>query len=574
MAFSDASRIVRDKANIVDVVSRYIKLDSVGKRYRACCPFHKEKTPSFYVNEEEQFFYCFGCGAGGDAISFVMRIESLSFRETIEKIAEDFHISELLQNDSSFDISKEMEKKNIYDLNKLTARFFYKNLTECEKAKIYLAGRGLKEETQKTFGIGWIEWGDDLINFLRDKGVSASQMSSAGLVKIDSTGRLRPYFNNRIMVPIIDSRRQIIGFGGRVLDNAQPKYLNSPDTAVFNKKHNLFGLNIVKDGIKDFPYIVLTEGYFDVIALHQAGIKTALAALGTAISSDHLRLLARFDKPVVLLLDGDEAGRNAMKKVLSLEIPENLDIRAAFISQEGEDPDSLVRAHGGVETVKELIRNAIPIFQHFADDLMNKYARTSNLEEKIKIEKALSVLISKLPSRKFRVYAEYVKKQSGISLRFFPKEEKREMENLTEKPSETLVETNIKTIFREIFYLAAKYPYFIPALQEIESLDVRVFDVNNMLATIMEFYYSESIPDAFAAGLDSDGILDTKYSSMTTDALERSFQILMNDLKYFDLDIKRGNLKKDSSEEGMREFLKITEKMRKIKEEKYKLKID
>lgn len=489
------NRIIEDRVSIVEVVKRYVKLQSSGRRLVGLCPFHKEKTPSFSVNEEKQFYHCFGCGAHGNALTFVMNIENLSFGEAVRKLGAEFGVRELLQerHDPSND-QAEQDHRQIVAANRAAAIFFHRKLNETPAALEYLHKRGIAPETIRRFGIGWIGNGDELIAHLRDAAVSPKILEKSGLARLDASGRLRSFFYDRIMIPVVNLRRQVIGFGGRIIGPGEPKYLNTAETPVFLKRASLFGVNLIRDGLKDHHYIILTEGYFDVMALHAHGFTTAVAALGTAIGVEHLKMLERFGVPVVMLLDGDAAGRKAMRRVLELELPEKLDLRAAFIeSPDGkEDPDSLVRGPNGPARIEQLVGRAEGITQHYLSDLAEQALRDPNLPQRdlAKEEMARLVLrypvyrradhlnyIEELPRRVRTVTpddAKKLRKEIEAQMRELLKREKGRVaperrsatEPAQDRSAARLKPISAPAVFQEILRLAAAHPALIPALDD------------------------------------------------------------------------------------------------------------
>ncbi len=489
------NRIIEDRVSIVEVVKRYVKLQSSGRRLVGLCPFHKEKTPSFSVNEEKQFYHCFGCGAHGNALTFVMNIEHLSFPEAVRKLGNEFGIRELLQerHDPSND-QAEQDHRQIAAANRAAALFFHHKLNETPVALAYLQERGISLETIRRFGIGWIGNGDELIAHLRTAAVSPKILEKSGLARLDGSGRLRSFFHDRIMIPVIDLRRQVIGFGGRIIGPGEPKYLNTAETPVFLKRASLFGANLIRDGLREHRYIILTEGYFDVMALHAHGFTTAVAALGTAIGAEHLKLLERFGVPVVMLLDGDAAGRKAMRRVLELELPEKLDLRAAFIeSPDGkEDPDSLVRGPNGPSRIEQLVSRAEGITQHYLSDLAEQALRDPNLPQRDLAKEEMARLVLRYPAyrrgdhlnyieelpRRIRTVspddAKKLRKETEAQMRELLKREKgrpgatrrSSPEMSTDRSVARLKPISAHAVFQDLLLLAATHPTLIPALDD------------------------------------------------------------------------------------------------------------
>ena len=301
---------VRDRNDLVEVAGAYVDLKRSGNRYVGLCPFHHEKTPSFHVTKENQLYYCFGCHEGGNVITFIEKMEHLDFVETVKFLAERANIPLPEENEA---VPQEIAlKRKIYDMNKEAARFFYANLNskDGQAALSYLRDRGLADKTIITYGLGYAKKGNDtLIRHLKAKGYREEEMQSAGLIAKGKYGYY-DFFRDRVIFPVIDLRGNIIAFGGRVMGDAMPKYLNTGETLVFKKHLNLFSLNIAKS--KNKNYLILAEGYMDVISLYQYGFTNAVASLGTAFCEDHAKLLKKYTDTVLLCYDSDNAGQEKL----------------------------------------------------------------------------------------------------------------------------------------------------------------------------------------------------------------------------------------------------------------------
>lgn len=330
---------IKDRLDIVELIGEYVHLKKSGSNHMGLCPFHSEKTPSFTVSDSKQMFHCFGCGAGGDAITFVMRRENLDFVEALKFLAEKYNIP---WEDSGNQESSEF-KRVFYEINKEAARYFHQNLMKHKEATAYLNSRGIGYETARKFGLGFASdsW-EQLMNFLKEKGFSEADIEKTGLIGIrkNVTG-FYDKFRNRLIFPIVDTRSRVIGFGGRVLDKSLPKYLNSPDTVVFNKGNHLYGLNII-DKNKNRNRIMLVEGYMDVISLHSNGIDYAVASLGTALTETQAKLLKRYGDEIYICYDGDQAGIRAT--VRAIDVMQRLDLEPRIVMlPEGMDPDDFIK---------------------------------------------------------------------------------------------------------------------------------------------------------------------------------------------------------------------------------------
>lgn len=340
---------VRTKNDIVDVISGYVRLQKKGSSYFGLCPFHNEKSPSFSVSREKQMYYCFGCGAGGNVFTFLMDYENFSFVEALKFLADRAGV-ELPEMEYSKEAKAKADRKaQLLEINKLAAQYFYVQLKseQGQAAYAYLTGRQLSEETIKAFGLGYSnKYSDDLFSYLRRKGYPEELIRQAGLINTDEKHGIYDKFWNRVMFPIMDVNNRVIGFGGRVMGDAKPKYLNSPETEIFDKSRNLYGLNRARASRK--PYFLVCEGYMDVIALHQAGFTNAVASLGTALTTGHASLIRRYVQEVYLTYDSDEAGTRAALR--AIPILKEAGITAKVIRMDPyKDPDEFIKNLGAKE---------------------------------------------------------------------------------------------------------------------------------------------------------------------------------------------------------------------------------
>ena len=334
---------VRTKNDIVDVISGYVRLQKKGSSYFGLCPFHNEKSPSFSVSREKQMYYCFGCGAGGNVFTFLMDYENFSFVEALKFLADRAGVV-LPEMEYSKEAKARADRKTqLLEINKLAAQYFYVQLKseQGKTAHAYLTGRQLSEETIKAFGLGYSsKYSDDLFRYLRKRGYTEDLIRQAGLINTDEKNGVYDKFWNRVMFPIMDVNNRVIGFGGRVMGDAKPKYLNSPETEIFDKSRNLYGLNRARTSRK--PYFLVCEGYMDVIALHQAGFTNAVASLGTALTTGHAALIKRYVQEVYLTYDSDEAGTRAALR--AVPILKEAGITAKVIRMDPyKDPDEFIK---------------------------------------------------------------------------------------------------------------------------------------------------------------------------------------------------------------------------------------
>jgi DNA primase len=351
---------VRVRNDIVSVVSGYVHLQRQGKRMVGLCPFHSEKTPSFSVDASKQLFYCFGCQKGGNVFHFVMGIENLEFPDVLKQLADRAGIT-LPESEDDGERERSKLKKDIMALNREAARFFYSSLTRQEgrNAQQYLLGRGLQEKTLRVFGLGFApdSW-DALSRHLQEKGAQPWMLETAGLAASGSNGP-HDRFRNRVMFPIFDIRGNIVGFGGRVMDGTQPKYMNSPDTPLYNKSRELYAMNFAR--VSTSKRIVLVEGYMDVISLHQAGVDTAVASLGTAFTQHQAWMLKKYAEEVVVAYDADAAGQNAALRGAEILEATGCPVRILRIP-DGKDPDEYVRNHGA-ERFRTLLDSSMSLLE-------------------------------------------------------------------------------------------------------------------------------------------------------------------------------------------------------------------
>ncbi len=367
---------VRVQNDIVDVIGAYVHLTKKGASHFGLCPFHNEKSPSFSVSKDKQMYYCFGCGAGGNVFTFMMAYENFTFVEAVKELAKRAHI-ELPEAEMSQEAREAVERKNrLYEANRLAARYYYRMLRheKGEHAMRYVDNRGLSDEIKKSFGLGYATaFRDDLLQYLRKQGYNDQELMTCGLLLEDKNRKGNYYdrFFNRLMFPIFDVHGKVIAFGGRVLGEGQPKYLNSPETVLFDKSRNLYGLNIARRSRKD--YMIIAEGYMDVIALHQAGFDNAIASLGTAFTGGHGHLIKRYVDEVIVSFDSDEAGVKATLRSIGILRSAGLTVRVIEMDTY-KDPDEYIK-NKGPEAYQELIDRAIPSFMFEIKQIRLKYNR-------------------------------------------------------------------------------------------------------------------------------------------------------------------------------------------------------
>ena len=397
-----------NRTDIVDVVSSRVQMKKAGKNYTACCPFHKEKTPSFSVSPDKQFYYCFGCGAGGNALGFIMDHDNLDFPQAVEELAKAAGMEIPREESGRPHKPRQPTDSPLYPLLTAAAEFYRQALKShpARKAAVdYLKGRGLTGEIARDFGLGFAPPGwDNLYKHLSSDTLQQKAMIDAGLlVENAETGKRYDRFRDRVMFPIRDSRGRIIAFGGRVLGDDKPKYLNSPETPVFHKGQELYGLFEARKFNRSLDEIIVVEGYMDVIALAQQGLRNAVATLGTATSEEHMKRLFRVVPSVLFCFDGDQAGRNAAWRALEATLPCLQDGRRArfLFLPEGEDPDTLVRSEGTDAFKARINQHAQPLADYFFQQLTEE-ADPRSLEGKAHMATLAAPLIDKVPGANLR----------------------------------------------------------------------------------------------------------------------------------------------------------------------------
>lgn len=389
---------ILDRTDIVDVVDRRVKLKKAGKNYSACCPFHQEKTPSFSVNPEKQFYYCFGCGAGGNALGFIMDYERMEFREAIESLAQAAGIDMPAEEvDSAPQVDNQ---KPLYEsMERATKLYegFLRQHKDRGRVVDYLKRRGLSGEVARDFRLGFAPEGwDNLMQTLPDE-ASVGHALTAGLLIENDKGRKYDRFRDRVIFPIVNQRGKVIAMGGRVLGDGKPKYLNSPETPLFSKSHELYGLHHIRKFAKNLSRIVVVEGYMDVIALAQFGIHYAVATLGTSVGKPHLDLLFRRVEQVVFCFDGDDAGRKAAFRGMEAALPmmeDGRQVKFLFLP-EGEDPDTVVRSKGAPH-LEHMFDTAAPLEQ-FLFEQMGAGIDLTTMDGKARLSKLVAPYINQIP---------------------------------------------------------------------------------------------------------------------------------------------------------------------------------
>lgn len=557
----DVVEEIKNRCDIASVISEYMPIRQSGGNYKGLCPFHGEKTPSFHISSSKQIYKCFGCGEGGDVINFVMKMENLDFLDAVKLLANKCGI-EINTNMNEEDKLKMEKIKKYQDIHLEAARFYFTNLSKGKNPGYdYLRKRGLDDKTIKKFGLGYSQksW-NDLIDYLLSKGYDKEDLVECGLVNHkQESNKYYDRFRNRVMFPIFDYRGNVIGFGGRVLDDSLPKYLNSPDSIIFNKRFNLYGLNFSRKNIINRT-IVLVEGYMDLISLFQYGVRNVVATLGTALTEQQGNLIKRYADTAIISYDSDEAGIKAALRAIEILSKIGLNIKVLNL-RDAKDPDEFVRKYG-LEEYKKAIDEATHYIK-FKIDHLKKSFNLDKDEERVKFGKEASKIIKELKSPvEVDYYTNYIAKQTNISTESIKKEVygkdynkvynnkykkfEKKSERVIEKPKiikkgkELVEETLIKLM--------------------LESKKIREITLLKLDKTDFLLNDSKEILNYIIKNRDLDKITIDKIKSLNISEeylkdLERISLdgIDMNDIKSIDEILK--NLKKNNLQEQMNKLL-------------------
>lgn len=473
---------IKEANDIVDVISESVRLKKSGRSFSGLCPFHNEKSPSFSVSQEKQIYKCFGCGESGNVITFVMKNKHMPFMDAIKFLADRSNI--VLQEEARVNPTAR-KKELLYKVNVEAGRFFYSNLRANKIAKEYFLNRGIREETIKKFGLGYAKdsW-NSLLFHLRKLGYKDEILLEAGLVLTsEKTGNNYDRFRNRVMFPVFDYRGKVIGFGGRVLDDSKPKYLNSPETLVFQKGTNLYGLNFAIKSNMQERYFIMVEGYMDLITLHQYGITNVVASLGTALTENQARLLKRYADKVIISYDADVAGQTATMRGLEILKNAGFDVRVLSIPQ-GKDPDEYVRSNGKEAFIK-LINDA----EGLVDYRIKKAGENINFKDSndlIRYGKKVTEILAKVNPIEKDIYIKKISENTGIREQALYDLLSKEMtKNIKNQEFMNNKEENGTKLYKEPAYLKAER-----ALLKL-SLEDEYFDFINKLINQEELILPE-----------------------------------------------------------------------------------
>jgi len=412
--FSDAIDTVRQRVNIVDVISHHLTLKKAGKNYRALCPFHQEKTPSFMVNEEKQIFHCFGCGAGGDVFTFLMQYENLTFYEVLTELARQTGVTIPKGGPSAGDDRK---TELFFDINDQAADYFHSNLVSKSvgrAARDYLKKRGIRDETIRTYRLGYAPPGwTNLANHLKSQSIDRKIAQALGLIVPRKQEGWYDQFRNRLIFPIRNTRGRTVGFGGRVIDDAMPKYLNSPESPIYKKGQSIYGIEIAGQEIRQKDQALIVEGYFDLLTLHQNGFRNAVAPLGTALTQDQVRIMKRYTRNFVVLFDPDQAGQKATFRAFDAFMAEEIHPRTAGLPH-GQDPDTFVR-ETGPEALAKVVEGAVPVMDAFIEETVRN-GNLKTVQGKVQVARTVVPMLGKIrdPVEK-KLYARSLSERLGVA---------------------------------------------------------------------------------------------------------------------------------------------------------------
>ena len=525
---------IREQSDIISIISEYTSLNKKGSSYVGLCPFHNEKTPSFSVSEEKQLYYCFGCGAGGNVITFLMQKENMTFIEAIKYLAERENIKLDETYLSEEEAQNNKKRSELLEILKESAIYFHYNLRapENQEALDYFLGRGLSMETIKHFGLGYASHQfNGLYEYLKAKGYSDTLLLESGLFLQGKQNSQMIYdrFAGRVIYPIFDLSKKVIAFGGRVLDGSLPKYLNSPENILFNKSRNLYGMHIAKQ--TKASYFILVEGYMDVIAMHQAGFDQTVASLGTAFTPGHAKLLKRHTNEVIILYDSDGAGQKAALRAIPILRNEGLKVKVLLL-QEGKDPDEYLKTHG-YDAMKTLLEGA-PSDLWFQIRTVEKKFDLVVPEEKVKfLQEIAGILAETSSSIEQAIYLKEISKAYEIDEEAFKAEMNRYYQSGMQKKrakQETTPQFKKQVFNNEVVFLANLYHYPNLGRQAQKYLKADFFDeglLHDLASAILDYlqtgkevdmtYFTTHYPEVEKQNIISHVLIykDQRYEDMT-----------------------------------------------------------
>jgi DNA primase len=499
---------IRDRSSILEVVSDYVTLKKTGRNHRGLCPFHSEKTPSFMVNEEKQIFHCFGCGEGGDVFAFLMKAGHYSFPQAVEELAKRYGVR-LPARELSASQKKQMDKReSLFEINRIASEYFRDLLTrrrEGEEGRRYLSQRGISQEVVAEHGLGYStdRW-DGLVEHLREEKASLDLARELGLIFPKKREGWYDAFRSRILFPIFDLHQRIVGFGGRIIKEGEPKYLNSPESSIYHKGEVLYGLQVAKRYATDKDCIIVVEGYFDLLTLHQYGWRHSVATLGTALTPQHIRTLKRYTKNLITLFDADLAGVQATLRSLPLFLEEEVAGKTVILPN-GEDPDGFLRK-GNLEDFTKRVEQAVPLIDFFFQRLMRTYD-VKSVDGKVRIAKEGLALLGKIPDRIRRdFYTKALAERLDVKESFLyemlpssPKGRPKEGEDSKESSLERTFPKSEEMVVR----LMVHHPEVIPTISQEGVLKEFESPILQKIAKVLEDLYQRKgrldLPEALAS---------------------------------------------------------------------------
>jgi DNA primase len=499
---------IRDRSSILEVVSDYVTLKKTGRNHRGLCPFHSEKTPSFMVNEEKQIFHCFGCGEGGDVFAFLMKAGHYSFPQAVEELAKRYGVR-LPARELSASQKKQMDKReSLFEINRIASEYFRDLLTrrrEGEEGRRYLSQRGISQEVVAEHGLGYStdRW-DGLVEHLREEKASLDLARELGLIFPKKREGWYDAFRSRILFPIFDLHQRIVGFGGRIIKEGEPKYLNSPESSIYHKGEVLYGLQVAKRYATDKDCIIVVEGYFDLLTLHQYGWRHSVATLGTALTPQHIRTLKRYTKNLITLFDADQAGVQATLRSLPLFLEEEVAGKTVILPN-GEDPDGFLRK-GNLEDFTKRVEQAVPLIDFFFQRLMRTYD-VKSVDGKVRIAKEGLALLGKIPDRIRRdFYTKALAERLDVKESFLyemlpssPKGRPKEGEDSKESSLERTFPKSEEMVVR----LMVHHPEVIPTISQEGVLKEFESPILQKIAKVLEDLYQRKgrldLPEALAS---------------------------------------------------------------------------
>ena len=500
---------VKRRADIVDLVSEYVTLKKGGRNFLGLCPFHKEKTPSFTVNRDKQIFYCFGCGEGGNVLTFLMKMNDMSFPEAVRHLAGKTGVvipERILTREEK---ERSSVRDEIIRINQIAAKYFFGNLFSPagKEAREYIRNRGLRDEVIKEFRLGFaIDGWRHLKEYFEKAKISLKLVEQAGLIipKTNGGGSFYDRFRGRLIFSIEDVGGNVVAFGGRIIGDGEPKYLNTSESLVYIKGKNLYGLNRTKEDIRKKGYVILVEGYFDLITLWDAGIRNVVATLGTALTRDHVDLIRRYTGQVVAIFDPDIAGKKALARSIELFLSGNLRAKAVILP-DGHDPDKYVRTFGS-ESLKTIIDNAQSMVDYYIENFIGKV--TTVEEKRDALKEALTFIVNIDGRNERELFIKRVSEKLGLNQEFLTREVNRALKESDGKTAEASEERNVEidSVELSLIHIMLEYPHKIPQIVKEDILDCFMsVNLKSLAEKLKDFFEKEGL-ESFDASLFIQGI--------------------------------------------------------------------